>query len=41
MIRLVFSDLRDHATTWVGAFLVAVACGLIGGWAASFQATMQ
>ena len=39
MIGLVFSDLRDHATTWVGAFLVAVACGLIGGWAASFQAT--
>ena len=39
MIGLAFSDLRDHATTWVGAFLVAVACGLIGGWAASFQAT--
>lgn len=39
MMRLVFSDLRDHAPTWLGAFLVAVACGCIGGWAASFQAT--
>lgn len=39
MIRLVFSDLRDHAATWLGAFFVAVACGCIGGWAASLQAT--
>ena len=35
MMRLVFSDLRDHAATWIGAFLVAVGCGYIGGWAAS------
>ncbi|MEG0759516.1 MAG: ABC transporter permease, partial [Raoultibacter sp.] len=39
MIRLIFSDLRDNAMTWVGAFFVAVACGYIGGWAASLQTT--
>lgn len=39
MIKLVFADLRDHAATWIGAFVVAVACGCIGGWAASLQAT--
>ena len=39
MIRLVLSDLRDHAATWVGAFAIAVACGYIGGWAASLVAT--
>ena len=39
MIRLVFLDLRDHAATWIGAFAVAVACGYIGGWAASIEAT--
>lgn len=39
MIRLMFVDLRDHATTWLGAFFVAVACGYIGGWAASFVET--
>ena len=39
MIRLVFCDLRDHAATWVGAFCVAVACGFIGGWAASLEET--
>lgn len=39
MIRLVLCDLRDHATTWIGAFVVAVACGFIGGWAASLQVT--
>ena len=31
MMRLVFSDLRDHAATWIGTFLVAVGCGYIGG----------
>lgn len=39
MIRLVFSDLRDHAATWIGSFVIAVACGYIGGWAASIEAT--
>lgn len=39
MIRLVFLDLRDHASTWVGAFIVAVGCGYVGGWVASIQAT--
>lgn len=39
MIRLVFSDLRDHAVTWIGAFVIAVACGYIGGWASSIEAT--
>ncbi len=39
MIKLVFSDLRDHAATWIGAFAVAVACGYIGGWGVSLQAT--
>lgn len=37
MIRLVFSDLRDHAATWAGAFCVAMACGYIGGWASALQ----
>lgn len=41
MIRLVFSELRAHAATWIGAFAVAVACGCIGGWAASLVATGQ
>ena len=41
MIRLVFADLRDHATTWLGAFFVAVGCGYIGGWAASLAATAE
>ena len=41
MMRLVFSDLRDHAATWIGAFLVAVGCGYIGGWAASMLATAE
>ncbi|BAK43816.1 FtsX-like permease family protein [Eggerthella sp. YY7918] len=39
MIRLIFSDLRDHATTWIGAFAIAMTCGYIGGWAASIVAT--
>ena len=39
MMRLVFSDLRDHAVTWLGAFFVAVGCGYIGGWAESIEAT--
>ena len=39
MMRLVFSDLRDHAATWIGAFAVAMACGYIGGWAVSISAT--
>ena len=39
MMRLVFSDLRDHAATWVGAFAVAMACGYVGGWAVSISAT--
>ncbi|RDB61797.1 ABC transporter permease [Gordonibacter sp. 28C] len=39
MIRLVFSDLRDHAATWIGAFAIAVVCGYIGGWVVSLQAT--
>ena len=38
MMRLVFSDLRDHAATWIGTFLVAVGCGYIGGWAVSILA---
>lgn len=41
MIRLVFSDLRDHAVAWIGAFAIAMACGYIGGWAASLVATGQ
>ena len=41
MMRLVFLDLRDHAATWVGAFCVAVACGFIGGFAASLMATAK
>ena len=41
MIRLVLCDLRDHAATWTGAFLVAVACGFIGGFAASLMATAR
>ena len=41
MMRLVFSDLRDHAATWIGTFLVAVGCGYIGGWAASMLATAE
>lgn len=39
MIRLIFSDLRDHAATWIGAFAIAMTCGYIGGWAAALQAT--
>lgn len=39
MIRLVFSDLRENIATWAGAFAVALACGLIGGWAVSMMAT--
>lgn len=39
MIRLVFADLRDHAAAWIGAFAVALACGCIGGWAASLMCT--
>ena len=41
MIRLVFSDLCDHAATWLGAFFVAVGCGYIGGWVASIAATTE
>ncbi|WP_080799001.1 FtsX-like permease family protein [Arabiibacter massiliensis] len=41
MMRLVLCDLRDHAATWVGAFCVAVACGFIGGFAASLVATAE
>lgn len=41
MMRLVFSDLRDHAATWIGAFAVAMACGYIGGWLASLLATFE
>ena len=41
MIRLVFSDLRDHAATWLGAFFVAVGCGYIGGWVVSIVATTE
>ena len=41
MMRLVFSDLRDHAATWIGAFLVAVGCGYIGGWAVSIEASAE
>lgn len=39
MMRLVFADLRDHVATWIGAFVVAVACGYIGGWVVSLQET--
>ena len=28
MMRLVFSDLRDHAATWIGAFLVPTLAAL-------------
>ena len=41
MMRLVFSDLRDHAATWIGAFLVAVGCGYIGGWAVSIELLLK
>ena len=41
MMRLAFSDLRDHAATWIGAFLVAVGCGYIGGWAVSIEASAE
>ncbi|WP_270299755.1 hypothetical protein [Eggerthella sinensis] len=41
MIRLVFLDLRDHAATWIGAFVVAVACGYIGGWVVSLTVTLE
>ena len=41
MIRLVLCDLRDHAATWAGAFCVAVACGFVGGFAASLIATAR
>ncbi len=39
MMRLVLSDLRDHAAVWAGAFAVATACGYIGGWVAALLAT--
>lgn len=39
MIRLVLLDLRDHVSTWVGAFVLAVGCGYIGGWVVSIQTT--
>ena len=39
MIKLISSDLRDHARIWIGAFIIAVICGYLGGWAASLQAT--
>lgn len=39
MMRLVFSDLRNHAAAWIGAFVIAVACGFIGGCIVSFQET--
>lgn len=41
MLKLVFSDLRANKATWVGAFLVAMACGYIGGWVVSILATAQ
>ncbi len=41
MMRLAFSDLRDHAATWIGAFLVAVGCGYIGGWAVSIELLLK
>lgn len=39
MIRLVFVDLRDHTTVWIGALIIALACGYIGGWVVSLQTT--
>lgn len=39
MIRLVFCDLYDHLTTWIGAFFIAVGCSYIGGWVVSLQTT--
>lgn len=39
MIRLILFDLRDHAVTWIGAFVIAVACGYIGGWVVSIAVT--
>lgn len=39
MIRLVLCDLKDHAATWIGALIVAIGCGYIGGWVVSLQAT--
>ena len=41
MIRLALCDLRDHAATWIGAFMVAAACGFIGGWGVSLAATAK
>ncbi len=41
MIKLIFADLRYNAATWAGAFVVAVACGFLGGWVASFFAMGQ
>lgn len=39
MMRLIFSDLRDHAATWIGAFAIALVCGYLGGWVVSIEAT--
>ncbi|HQE69878.1 MAG TPA: ABC transporter permease, partial [Atopobiaceae bacterium] len=41
MLKLIFSDLRANKATWVGAFLVAMTCGYIGGWVVSILATAQ
>ena len=41
MIRLALCDLRDHATTWIGAFMVAAVCGFIGGWGVSLATTAR
>lgn len=39
MIRLLVSDLREHAHVWFAALLVAMAFGYVGGSCASFAAT--
>lgn len=39
MIRLIFFDLKDHALTWIGAFIVALGCGYVGGWVVSLRET--
>lgn len=39
MIKLIFLDLKAHTSIWIGAFLVALTGGYLGGWAVSLMAT--
>lgn len=41
MIRLIVRDMRYHASAWSGAFLVAVLCGCLGGWALALRASVD